>query len=240
MLSGMYAAATAADAAEQNQFIVAHNLSPVNTTGYRRQMITFESLLPQDVTDSAGRFHGSSTSNMSIDFSPGKFQQTERSLDFVIDGDGFFELETANGPRYTRNGAFFVGEKNQLVTSNGTPVVGKNGPVRIPPNATPDQIHVTLQGRLMINGQPTDQIKIVAFEDNQKLEMDGNVTFKATDDAVEITKPDALIRQGFQEQSNVSATHELIKLMTGVRHHEAAQRALRSMAESLQQRTRDN
>ena len=62
-----------------------------------------------------------------IDFRDGSIQTTNRDLDVALDGRGFFEIETAQGPRYTRNGQFSRRPDGTLVTADGNVVRGDGG-----------------------------------------------------------------------------------------------------------------
>ncbi len=237
MIGGMYSVALATDSLQQRQEFVADNLAHINTPGYRRKIGAFQEQVSKHEPGLDVGASGGLKTNTSHDFTPGQFQQTGRSLDVAIDGDGFFELAAPQGPRYTRSGVFFIGQDNQLVTTSGLPVAGTGGPIRMPPNTSPDQVVIGQDGSIRVGGTDVGKLKIAAFEDNQALELDGTAIFMATDKAVPISDPGAVVHQGRRELSNVSATHELIKLITGVRHHDASQKMLRSMSEVLQQRT---
>ena len=134
-------------------------------------------------------------------------------------------------------GVFFLNPDGSLVTAGGIPVAGVSGPPKIPPNTSPDQISVNEDGAIRVDGNEVGRLKMVAFENEKTLRLDGALTFAASK-ASSISEATSRVRQGYRELSNVSATHELIKLITGVRHHEAAQRVIRSMSDTLQQRTR--
>ena len=68
----------------------------------------------------------------SVDLSQGSLLTTGRSLDVAINGKGFFVIETENGPLYTRNGVFQVGNSGQLVDLDGRLVAGEAGPIVVP------------------------------------------------------------------------------------------------------------
>ena len=239
MFGGMYSVATAVDGLEEHHRILSKNLSHINTPGYRRQVAGFKTLTRPDVAQDSSplNFHGSRPTSIVTDHTAGAFQRTGRSLDFAIQGDGFFELTSPNGPRYTRSGVFYVSPDNTLVTAAGVPVAGETGEIFLPPNTTPDRIRVSAEGVIRVGDQEAGKLRIVAFEDNNELELEGAVTFKATKQAAPKEAAEFRVLQGSREQSNVSATHELIKLMTGVRHHDAIERMLRSMSDAMQQRT---
>ncbi len=238
MLSGMYSAATAVNALEQQQQAVAHNLSHVNTPGFRGQSVSFAAMLPQQGSVSLSRAigHGTRVSQTKTDFSPGHWIRTERELDVAIDGEGFFELQSGKGTFYTRAGVFFLGQDGALVAANGMTVSGQNGPIQVPPNVTSDQIQITQEGDVLASGQNVGKLKLLKFADNNGLQREGETMFSAA--RVKSEASDARLVQGVREGANVNATDQLVQMIATVRHHEAALRALRSMSEALQQHTR--
>jgi flagellar hook-basal body protein len=71
-----------------------------------------------------------------IDFHEGQIQSTGRELDASIDGRGFFEIETTEGVRYTRNGQFSRRVDGTLVTADGAVVRSDAGtPIVLGPGA---------------------------------------------------------------------------------------------------------
>ena len=57
----------------------------------------------------------------------GALQATGNPLDLAIEGEGFFQIQTANGLRYTRDGGFHRARSGQLVTAAGEPVLSTAG-----------------------------------------------------------------------------------------------------------------
>ena len=101
MLPGLYSAASGLDVSIRNQEAIAHNLAHVNVPGFRRSSVAFESF--ESTLEEAEFGNLSSSSGVSetgyIDFTPGTYEQTGRSLDVAIKGDGFFPVEAPDGPR---------------------------------------------------------------------------------------------------------------------------------------------
>ena len=62
-----------------------------------------------------------------VDFRDGQMQTTNRDLDVALEGRGFFEIETTEGVRYTRNGQFSRRPDGTLVTADGAVVHGDGG-----------------------------------------------------------------------------------------------------------------
>ena len=239
MFSGMYSTGSALESIERYHEVIARNLANINTPGYRRQAATFQSIAAQHKGVGGTRNHGTDLSEAKFDFTLGAIEETGRELDVAIEGDGFFELETEQGPIYTRNGVFFIGQDGALVTSNGLPVNSESGPIQFANGTTPDQVKISTDGTIYADELQVGKLKIVAFDNPQRLKPRGTVLFEAPKSAG-ATESTAVVRQGVRERSNVNATQQLVKLITGMRHHEAAQRAMRSMSETIAQRLQPN
>ena len=239
MLSGLYSAATAMEGAATQHEVVAHNLANSHVPGFRRAVVvsqTFESALSE--AQQNGILHeawGVADPVVVTDFTSGPLQQTGSPLDFAIDGDGFFVVEGPSGPFYTRNGAFQVNADGELVTSEGLPVQGEGGPLTIPPGVAVSEVSVSKDGTLGAPGNPIGRLQIVRFEDPSQLTPSGASLFEAGLLAPEPSEAGVL--QGVREQSNVSAMEELINMIVGLRQFEAAQRALKTIDEAVQQHT---
>jgi flagellar basal-body rod protein FlgF len=84
------------------------------------------------------------------DLQQGALTTTGNPLDVAIDGAGFFAVQTPQGVRYTRNGAFQRNAGGILTTRAGDPVLGEgNQPIRVPPNAT---VKIGEDGAVLANG----------------------------------------------------------------------------------------
>src|SRR5436190_2423888 len=123
MLRGLYSLASAMDVSATNHEVVAANLAHVNSPGYRRQAMQFESFVPQPSTGGASRPDNTIPSvragNTYTSFESGPLQQTGNPLDVSVSGDGFFVFQGPRGPLYSRNGAFEIGAGGQLQTRSG-------------------------------------------------------------------------------------------------------------------------
>jgi len=137
MDSGYYAAMTGLVARSQALDIAATNLANAQTPGYRSEKDFFSSvLLGPDAMDSQ---LGQTVNNYGLlggdqlNLSQGALEQTGNPLDLAIQGQGFFEVQTLNGLRYTRNGSFHRTPDGMLVTATGEAVLsaaGKRFPFR--------------------------------------------------------------------------------------------------------------
>lgn len=165
------------------------------------------------------------------DFRPGTLVPTGRDLDFAIDGDGFFVVQTPAGPRYTRNGQFTRSASGTLTTMEGYPVLGKDGEIRL----GDDPIEVEADGTVKAGKTPVGKLSIVDFTDRSLLEREEGSRFRAPAS----TRPaevSPIVRGGSLEQSNVSIVERLAQLTEVSRNFEALNRGISVLMNDLDAR----
>jgi flagellar basal-body rod protein FlgF/flagellar basal-body rod protein FlgG len=226
MDSGYYAACTALVSRTQELDTIANNLANASTVGYRGEENVFSSVLANagDRTGSAleqAMNNYGILSGTALDGSQGALQKTGNDLDMAIEGKGYFVVQTANGPAYTRNGSFQVSAKAQLVTSSGDTVMGDKGPIAMPPG----QVAISADGTISSNGAVVGKIKVVGFPPNTQLTSMGASYYTAPAN-IAATATDASVRQGMLESSNVNPVAGMVELVTAQRSAEMMQRAL--------------
>lgn len=226
MNTGLYAACAGLVARTQALDVAAHNLANVNTSGYKAQVPTFRSQLIEatgnvasdavaQAIDSFGVLGGERT-----DMAQGTVEHTGSDFDFALQGDGFFVVQSGNERLYTRNGNFHVDRQNHLVTADGKPVIGAQGPIFVPPG----KLSVSANGTLSVTGAVAGQLKVVQFADATALTAQGNSYFSATTGS---ERPGhATIVQGALEGSNVNGLAAGIGLVALQRNAEFLQQAL--------------
>ena len=117
--------------------VVASNISNVNTTGYKSSRVSFQELLSQTIRGSSAPRGGLGGLNpiqiglgMAIGgvdtlYTQGSPQDTGKSTDLAIQGDGFFVLDSGSGYLYTRDGNLDIGLDGSLVSlTTGMKVMG--------------------------------------------------------------------------------------------------------------------
>jgi flagellar basal-body rod protein FlgG len=227
MNSGVYAALSGSLVAMRKLDVLANNLANVNTAGFKKDRLTFESLLPPVGTPSAGRSDAPVLANERLftDFSPGPQRESGNPLDLALAGDGFFVVETPEGRRYTRQGNFSRDTAGQLVTAEGYPVRGTGGPLTI----SGGHIDINDKGEIRSDGIPVGTLEIVDFPRPYALEKLGNALFAPADPEL---RPQPIkgtaVRQGILEGANVEAVTEMIQLIETNRYFEACQKVIRS------------
>ncbi|AGB40634.1 flagellar basal-body rod protein FlgF [Halobacteroides halobius DSM 5150] len=137
MLRSMYSGVSGLKAHMSKMDIIGNNIANVNTTGYKGSRATFKSMLSQTIQGASAPQNGRGGTNPmqvglgvslgSIDknMSQGNLKSTGRSLDFAIQGNGFFVLSDGASDLYTRAGAMSRDKEGYLVnTVNGYRVQG--------------------------------------------------------------------------------------------------------------------
>ncbi len=234
MDSGYYAACTALVARSQALDLIAHNMANVSTSGYRAQHNIFASVLAasnrslsplNEAVNDYGVWGGSQ-----LDMAQGNLEKTGNDLDLGIEGKGFFVVKTQAGQVYTRSGNFHVSPQQLLVTAEGDPVMGTNGPVQI----VGGPVAISADGTISVNGAVSGRLKIVEFKAGVALDPAGK-TYYSGSAASEIPAKETRIQQGTLEASNVNPLASAVELIAVQRYAELAQRALTLFHSDLNQ-----
>ncbi|MBW2307917.1 MAG: flagellar hook basal-body protein, partial [Deltaproteobacteria bacterium] len=175
MHSDIFIAATGLMAQEKRLEVIANNLANANTTGFKRDVASFGTWLDIQlrggldgraeavggVSADTSDLHGTFMYRTVTDFSQGALRYTGNPLDFALQGEGFFVLQTPEGIRYTRNGSFQIGADNYLITRQGYRVMGEAGAIQI----IGEELQCDTKGRLRSAGRDIDRLKIVKSPD---------------------------------------------------------------------------
>jgi flagellar basal-body rod protein FlgF len=202
--------------------VVANNIANLNTTGYKADNVTFgEYMMP---AARANNFRGndrlvSFTQDRTtwLDQSQGPIEQTGNPLDIAMSGKTFLTVQTPGGERYTRNGALQINAQGQLVTSEGLPVLGQNGPIVFQPGDR--EISISSDGAVSVRegANTTDtqrgKLKFASFTDPRMLLKDGTSTFRPPNGMQVDTPTVVRVNQGAIEKSNVRSVVEMTRLI---------------------------
>lgn len=171
---------------------------------------------------------GVQVDHLYTDFTLGSLENTERPTDLALIGDAFFVLETADGERYTKAGAFYLDSAGFLVDGNGNFLLGETGPINVGSlNFRVDQF-----GGVWTDEGFVDTLQIVSFEDNTTLRREGLNLFFATEDPLPAPN-EFRVAQGFLEQSNVDIGREMVEMLAMFRTYETNQRILSMIDETV-------
>lgn len=258
---------------EQRLNNVANNLANVNRTAFKRDISVMKSFpemlmrrmneqvqyLPIGSVDNApviGTLGTGVESNETyIDFAQGSLVESQHPYDMALEGEGFFVVSTPQGERYTRNGEFILGKEGYLLSKEGFPVLGENGPIQLKlhnfridrdgsiffnPKWQDDHLRLLDEAdNQWENVELLDKLKIVGFERSQLLEKMGSSLFKpAYETNLEIPlSGEAQLLSGDQrpvvrwrmlEKSNINAVSEMVNMIEVQRAYEANQKVLQT------------
>lgn len=220
----------------QHQERIANNLANAGTVGYRRDRSFTVALNERLDAELAPRTDRITT--QWADSAQGPLQSTGNPYDFAINGEGFFVMSDpgTGAERYTRAGRFTPDAEGMLRDAAGYQVEGEGGPIQIPPDAA--SIEVRQNGEIHANGQQIGKLRIVTFADPLGLRRLDGAAFDANGmEPLEVEEP--AVRQGFVEQSNVDALHEMTDMITHFRLFETQQKSIQTTDQLLGNITRD-
>ena len=227
MDSGYYAALTGLVARTQALDTAAANLANAQTAGYRAEREYFRSaLLGPDALDSQlgrtvndfGLLGGDRLS-----MAQGALALTGNPLDLAIEGEGFFQVQTPNGLRYTRDGNFHRTPGGLLVAADGATVLSVTGkPIPVPPGDP----SVGANGALSVAGGVVATIGVFKFPSGADLTPEGSNRYVAASGVEPKATNESTIHQGAIEQANQDVIQGSLDLMMMQRQAEMMQRAL--------------
>lgn len=214
---------------------VGTNLTNAATPGYKREVVAAQTFSDWLHAPNASVHTQKSTMdglNVVIDAKPGTLKATGQSLDLALSSTGFFEVQTDNGPAYTRAGNFQVDAQGRLTTAQGYPVMGKGGIIHL----TSSHPVISITGAITEEGQRTamiSQVKVVQFDELKSLRHIGNGLMMSDAVATPLREEEVQVHQGYLEGANVSSSQEMIQLMQSMRHFESMQRVVQGYDELL-------
>lgn len=224
MNRGIYPILSGALAQERQMQVFSNNVANVNTAGFKQDESMFRSLVARSMGHIPSGIDERvfvSAQGLKTVLESGRLRKTGNPYDMAIRGSGFFEIKTAQGPRYTRNGVFHLDGQRRLVTEMGDPVMGQRGPIKLEEGA----VEVSPGGAIQVNGQEAAKIKVIEFADNRPPQKSENGLFVG--DRPRPSK-DAVVEVGYVEESNVNALTEMVKLIQGMRMYESAEKLIQT------------
>lgn len=259
MERGLYISATGMTAQQWRMDAVSNNLANVDLNGYKRDeaihkafpemlirrfnddgvyKMPFGSMETAPIVGKLGM--GVEQNEYFTVYSQGALKETTNPFDMALEDKGFFTIQTPQGERLTRNGAFVLGKEGYIETKDGFPVLGDKGPIQVKQN----NFSIDAQGRVWVNEEfqndPNrlvsteenswkktvllDTLKLVNVEQPRYLAKQGNSQYATTEnsgESVEIAlNKRPAVRQGFLEGSNVNPVTEMVQMIEVNRAYE--------------------
>ena len=216
---GLYLAASGMLAEQHRQDQIANDLANASTAGYKAERTTQQSCGEMLLTNSVtGQQVGRVTTAVAVtstvtDWTPGVLKETGEPLDFAVNGDGFFAVQTNAGTRYTRNGQFSSDAQGRLTTLQGDLVLGRNNqPVTLGADGKVDP----------------RVLNVVTLTNPEKV---GNSYVTGTPGAAGQTA--GSVRAGALEASGADPTQSMVDMMASFRAYESGQKVIHTIDETL-------
>lgn len=243
---------------------IANNVANANTVGFKKDQLVFKEHLtaltkgaedidiPRKEFAPADFYHtqGAENAMVAVDGSFTVFEQgtmipTQNPLDVALKGEGFLEVITPNGVRFTRKGNLSLNRDGELVTDQGyrvlsalnasaeslrDPASAESFPrpeervLRVPTNT---KLTISNEGDILTKDGIVGKLSVIEFQDIHALRKEGNSLYITPDEAnVVRTDIKTSVHQGFLEGSNVNAIEEMSELIKAHRHFESIQKAI--------------
>ncbi|MEW5693732.1 MAG: flagellar basal-body rod protein FlgF [Candidatus Hydrogenedentota bacterium] len=265
MIRGLYTGAIGMYMRMNQHDVIANNIANVDTTGYKADRIIFKAFpdkVASRLNDDIERFidgsiidkapkvgkigTGVEINDLYSNMAQGQLQETDSPFDLAILGNGFFAVQTPDGIKYTRNGAFTVNSEGILMTEAGYSVLGESGLIVV---LDDNNFVVRDDGSIVVNlnddKRPpnefeqtivSDKIKIVTFKEPRQLDKYGHNLFEPTEESGHPEPAiDVRIKQGAIEKSNVNIVEEMVLLIDVMRAYEANQKSVQVHDDLLRQ-----
>lgn len=210
-------------ALQRQMDVVANNIANLNTTGFKSDGPLFEEYVRTSARENSfsardSTVHFVNDRGIWHDMSQGTIQLTGNPLDVAIEGEGYLTVQTPAGDRYTRNGALQINAQGQLVTNEGMPVIGDNGPIVFQPGDR--NVIISKDGRISVNEGASDKtegvrgkLRLVRFAQSQNLLKDGSSNFSTPAGMAAEPMAVAKFQQGAVEKSNVNGIVEMTRMI---------------------------
>lgn len=260
-ITALHSAATGLQALSTQLDVISNNLANANNNGFKCSRVNFENLMYQyqqqpGVQNAQGDIRptgiavgmGTRVSGTQVDMSQGSPIQTNRSLDVMITGPGFFAVKTdpnqGDGLGYTRSGAFFINPDGDMVL-NSTEGYKLDPSISIPTNAT--AVDISSDGRVWAtmpgttSPQQVGQIQLATFVNPQGLKQLGGNLYQTTDASGQPTLSNpgsdssGTLKAGSLEASNVDTVTQLVELIKTQRTFELNSQSVQAADQMLQQ-----
>jgi len=202
MRIGIYGAVLGAMQQEKTLNVLANNLANAATPGFKKESVHFEDAIRQST-------HTHMTQ--------GRLQTTGNPLDIAVVGEGFLRVQSNQGVLYTRAGNLTLNADKVIVTREGWPVLGPNGPIRVEHS----DVRIEKNGQVFDKGdkegdedndggQFSEVVKLPQRRDRTKV---GGGYLKPAGGEDPLPAEGYTVEQGFLEESNSGVMEEMTRMI---------------------------
>ena len=226
MNRGIYPPLAGALALEQRLDVLSHNIGNLQTTGFKKDKPIFATVLGQTSGPSvAGIDLFPVIGGLPADRSQGVLAHSGAPLDVALQGEGFLVAKTPDGLRYFRGGSLQRNADGNLVTHEGDPLLGKKGPIKVPPG----EIVIDNRGNVSVNNVAVDALRLEKIPEGEETSKVGNLYWTVPNKPTSALN--TTVHQGMLEKSNVNPALDMVELIKVTREYEQMQKAIKAMDE---------
>ena len=180
--------------------MINENVAGFDKVGYQRK---------EPVVSSFSEYIGIHGLSSTVDDQVGRIMVSKNPLDITMANKGYFQIQTPEGVKLTRDGRFKLDKSGNLLNLEDCPVLSDAGmPIKLP--VVPDnasQVVVNTKG------------KVSVFSKNSNKLVDAGYLGIVDANGMAVLNPD--VKQGYNEYSNVSIQNEFMAVKPVVRNFEA-------------------
>ena len=180
--------------------MINENVTGFDKVGYQRR---------EPVVSTMTEYIGVHGLSSTIDDQVGRIMVSKNPLDIAMATKGYFQVQTPNGIKLTRDGRFKLDKNGNLLTLEDFPVLSDAGlPITLP--VIPDNID-----KVVVDNKG----KVSVFDKNTNQLADAGYLGIVDANGVAVVSPE--VKQGYNEYSNVNIQNEFLQVKPVVRNFEA-------------------
>lgn len=233
----VYVAMTGATQTMRAQDVVSNNLANANTMGFKGELNAFQSV--PVLGDGQPTRVNAVAMGIGNDLAQGASQQTGRSLDVAVKGDGWIAVQAPDGSEgYTRAGALKLTVDGSLTDAAGHPVMGSAGPISLPDSG---QITVGSDGTISTVPLGEGPSGVAALDRIKLVNPAGGGLTEGSDGLMHLAgngqaqaDPTVQLASGSLESSNVNVSSELVKMIALSRQYDMQIKSIKTADDNAQ------
>ncbi len=198
--NGMTASLRAMHVQSEILGMINENVAGFDKVGYQRR---------EPVVSSFTEFIGVHGLSQTVDDQPGRIMVSKNPLDITMANKGYFQVQTPEGVRLTRDGRFKLDKLGNLLDLEDNHVLSDAGmPIQLP--VVPDnaaEVVINTKGKIGVYDKSTGGL------------IDAGYLGIVDSNGMAVLNPD--VKQGYNEHSNVVIQNEFLAVKPVVRNFEA-------------------
>ena len=208
MNNASYVTLTRQDGLLREMQVIANNIANQATAGFKQQGITFSEYVQHSGQDD---FLSMAVAHVpKRDTSQGALRMTGGQFDMAIQGQGYFAVQTDQGVRLSRAGAFYLNAQGALVNYDNIPVLDeRQKPILLPPEI--QTVDIRANGEVVADGTTLAKVGLFVPQDDQRILSENGVLFDPKGPIVPSIS--SQIQSGYLEEANVDPILQIARMI---------------------------